>query len=217
MAALARADGASAAGLLLRGAAAWCAGDVRRAEAALRDALSAASAAERPYAADTLAALLVACGRFSRAAALLADPWPHAELEAGRVALLAVVHAATGATSLAARDAHDARAAIGGARADDALRVRLAQRLAHAAYFRDDAGDALAEVDAGLRAARSAGASRAAAALHAVAYAALRRLRGDAEGAWRHALLLQRAAFEGGDAVLQALAREAVCELAAER
>ncbi len=212
-AALASAEPGSAAALLLTGGAAWCRGDLRRAESSLRAALAAACASERAYVADALAALLVACGRYARAAALLAG---ETSADTDRVALRSVVHAATGAIALSARESCDARTAARGA-ADDALRLRVAQRLAHAAYLRGDAAAALAEVEDGLRVASAAGTSRGAAALHAVGYAAARRLRGDADSAWRYAGELARTASAGGDAMLGELARDALCELAAER
>ena len=81
-AACARAGGASVDGLLLRAAVAWCDGDLRRAEASLRAACAAAPPAEHPYALDALGTLLVACGRYARAAALLAHAWPDRALEA---------------------------------------------------------------------------------------------------------------------------------------
>jgi DNA-binding CsgD family transcriptional regulator len=187
------------------------------AESALRRAADRASAADRPYVIDLLAPLLVSRGMFARAAAAIATTAPPTrELEVGRLALSSVVHAATGAARLSAREARAAREGLA-ARGDDALRVRVHERLALAAYYREGAAAALEEVRHGLQAAQRLRAHRPAAALHAVAYATQTGLAGDADAAWSQALALAREAGLGGDEPLRALARVALYELAAER
>ncbi len=212
-----RAGARSAAASILASACAWCRGDVRAAESSLRTALAEATPEERVYAAGALAALLCACGRYARAASLLASVEPtEPVMWAVRAALRAIVHAATGAGALAVRDADAARAALRALR-DDAFGAHVRAMLAHAAYLRADATAALGELEPGLRAARVANAPRPAAALHAAAYATHRGLRGDADAAWRHALQLERDAARGGDGPLLTFGRTALCELAAER
>jgi hypothetical protein len=211
-----RVDATSVEGLMLAADAAWCRGEPCAAECALRAAHASAAARDRPYVVDALAWLLAVCGRYARAAALLDAPSADRTLEAGRLALRALVHAAHGDAARSLREAAAARDELRSV-PDETARVRVAVRLAHAAYVRRDAADALAAVETGLRAARSAAAPRAAASMHAVAYAVHLRLRGDAGGAWRHAVELERTAELACDATLRRLANAALCELAAER
>jgi len=202
---------------ILAGAAAWCRGDIRSAESSLRAALAGSRPHDRAYAALALAALLCACGRYARAGLLLAGAAAHEPApRAAEAALHAIVHAATGANALAQRDASAARATLRGLR-DAPFAAHVRALLAQAAYLRGDVAAALAEIEFGLRATRDADAARPAAALHAVAVAVHRRLRADADASWRHAQHLARCAERGGDAPLLALARRALCELAAER
>jgi len=209
-------DRSGTAGLLLSATAAQCEGDDLRAESTLRHAAENASGTDRPYVVDVLAPMLISRGLFSRAGALLDATVFPLRLEIGRLALRAVVDAAMGNVRLAERRGSAARAAI--VRVDDdALRIRVHQRLALAAYYRGRAAEALDEVALGLRVARSIAAHRAACALHAVAYATYHSLTGDADAARRRAYAIVREAELGGDASRRASARIAIYELAAER
>ncbi|HEY0394193.1 MAG TPA: helix-turn-helix transcriptional regulator [Candidatus Elarobacter sp.] len=214
---LARTGETGTAGLMLAGTARQCEGDLLRAESALRRAADRAAAADRPYVIDLLAPLLVSRGMFARAAAAIAAAAPPTrELEIGRLALSSVVHAATGAARLSGREAYAARDALAGF-GDDALRVRVHQRLALSAHYRGRAAAALDEVRQGIQAAHRLRVHRPAAGLHAVAHATHTGLTGDADAAWSHALALAHEAALGGDEPLRALARAAIYELAAER
>ncbi|MBV8581081.1 MAG: response regulator transcription factor [Candidatus Eremiobacteraeota bacterium] len=193
-----------------------CEGDVLRAETMLRRASETASPADRPYVLDLLAPLLISRGLFPRAATVIASSVADPALETGRLALRAIVDAATGNVRLAGE--HAAAARERAARLDDdVLRLRVSQRLAMAAYYRSDAFEALEEVAEGLRAARRLSAHRAACTLHSVAYATYYSLTGDFEAAWREARALAREAELGGDVSCLTLARVAAYELAAER
>lgn len=213
---LSRCDRGGTAGLLLAATIQQCKGDLLRAESTLRRAMESVSETERPYVVDMFAALLVSRGVYTRAAGVLgASPMPP-PFEAGRLALHAVIDAATGSVRLSAERASAARGAL--ARLDDdAFRVRVYQRLAMAAYYRGQAAQALDDVAQGLHSARLLAARRAACALHSVAYAAHRGITGDFEGAWQHACALAREADLSGDESFGAPARVAISELAAER
>ena len=214
---LARADRTSTAGLLLASTAWQCEGDVVRAESALRRAAESASGDERPYVIDLLAPLLISRGLFSRAAAVLGgDAASTGALEVGHLAIRSIVDAAAGALALSQDEStavHERLTHID----DDALRLRMNQRLAMAAYYRGDAATALDEVAHGLQTARLLGAHRAMCTLHSVAYATHYSLIGDFDAAWRHAVALGREAEAAGDRSCRALSRVAVYELAAER
>jgi ATP/maltotriose-dependent transcriptional regulator MalT len=206
----------STGGLILSAVAWQCEGDVMRAESALRRAAEVATDADRPYVVDLLAPLLISRGLFTRAAAALATVPATAPFEAGRQALRAAIDAAAGNVELSAKHACEARDAL--ARVDaDALRLRVHQRLAMAAYYRGDGSEALDEVALGLRSARLLGAHRAACTLHSVAYAAYYSITGDFEAAWRQAWSIAREAELGGDESCRAMGRVAIYELAAER
>ncbi|MBV8748280.1 MAG: hypothetical protein JO103_01065, partial [Candidatus Eremiobacteraeota bacterium] len=121
-----------------------CEGDVLRAETMLRRAAETASPADRPYVLDLLAPLLISRGLFTRAATAIASSVADPALETGRLALRAIVDAATGNAHLAGEHATAARERA--ARLDDdVLRLRVSQRLAMAAYYRSDAFEALEE------------------------------------------------------------------------
>ena len=213
---LSRCDRGSTAGLLLAATILHCDGDVLRAESTLRRAMDIVSETERPYVADTFAALLVARGVYTRAADVLGAAAIPPTFEAGRLALRSVIDAATGSVKLSVERAGAARDAL--ARLDDdVFRVRVHQRLAMAAYFRGQAHEALDDVAQGLHSAHLLAARRAACALHAVAYAAHCGITGDFDAAWRHASAIAREADLGGDDSFRALARVAIFELAAER
>ena len=212
---LTRYDRTSVGGMMLAATACQCEGDVLRAESTLRRAMGLASEAERPYVIDLLAPLLMSRNLFMRAAALLGSTSSPA-LALGRAALQAVVDAANGVVGLSAQRSSfvtDAMASLD----DDVMRLRIHQRLAFAAYYRNDAAAALEEVAEGIRLARLIGSARTAAALHSVAYIVHHACTGDAEAAWHHASELAREAAAGGDVSLRAVGRVAVYELAAER
>jgi DNA-binding NarL/FixJ family response regulator len=213
--ALARATPASTAGLLLASTACQCEGDMPRAESALRRAAEGASEDDRPYVVDVLAPLLISRGLFARAAASIAST-ASPKLELGRVALQAVVDAASGATHLSAQRAASIREALPHL-GDDVMRLRISHRLALAAYWRRDPAEALVSVAEGLHAAKLLGAHRFAATLHSVAYETHQTCTGDSEAAWRHALSVARDAELGGDASQHAWACVRLYELAAER
>lgn len=215
-AALATLNPNSTAGLLLAATAWQCEGDVLRAESTLRRAAERASPLDCEYVADVLAPLLVSRGLYTRASAMLAAVRTVPALEAGRLALRAIIDAATGATELSEHEAVLARERLAELD-DDLLALRVSGRLAMAAYYRGDAAVGLDEVSHGLRAARSANAHRAASALHSVAYATYYSIIGDFDAAWHHALSLGREAQLGGDESYYALSRVAIYELAAER
>jgi DNA-binding CsgD family transcriptional regulator len=213
---IARYDRTSTGGLLLSATAWQCKGDVLRAESALRRAAETVSEEDRPYVVDLLAPLLVSRGMFARAAALLGTIVHCSWFEAGRLALRAVIDAAAGNIKLSADLASAAREALGPLD-DDALRLRVHQRLAMAAYYRGHGADALDEVARGLRSARLLAAHRAACTLHSVAYATYYSMTGDFDAAWRQACAIAREADLGGDESYRALGRVAIYELAAER
>ena len=213
---LARYDRTSTAGLLLSATAWQCEGDVLRAESTLRRAAETASRSDMPYVVDLLAPLLISRGIFSRAAALLGTMPIAPALEAGRLALRSVIDAAAGNVKLSDEHACAARDVL--ARLDDdALRLRVHQRLAMAAYYRGRSTEALDEVAQGLRTAHLLAAHRAACTLHSVAYATYYSITGDFEAAWRQAHTIAHEAGRGGDQSCRALARVAIYELAAER
>ena len=213
---LSRCDRGSAAGLLLTAASLQCEGDALRAEATLRRAMEIVSDTERLYVVDAFAALLVSRGVYTRAAGLLGATVIPAPFEAGRLALLSAIDAATGNVTLSVERASGARDAL--ARLDDDMfRVWVHQRLALAAYYRGRATEALDGVALGLHSARLLAARRAACALHAVAYATHCGITGDFDAAWRHACAIAREAGLSGDDSFRALARAAMFELAAER
>jgi DNA-binding CsgD family transcriptional regulator len=212
---LSRVDRTSTAGLLLAATAWQCEGDVLRAESTLRRAADRAAAEELPYVVELFAPLLISRGLFTRAAALLATT-ASPTFRTGRTALQAVVDAANGAVRLAEERAaavHEALPQLD----DDALLLRLRQRLALAAYYRGAAGEALEEAAEGLRLARLLGAHRFACHLHTVAYATHYTWAGDFDAAWHHAVAIGREAQLGGDVSLRAFSRVAQYELAAER
>ncbi len=212
----ARYDRTSMAGLLLSATRWQCEGDVLRAESTLRHAADIASDGDRPYVVDLLAPLLVSRGLFTRASALLGTAVLPPTFEIGRLALRAIVDAAAGNAKLSEDYGVAAREALSQLD-DDALRLRVHQRLALAAYYRGDAAEALDEVSQGLRSARMLAAHRAACTLHSVAYATYYSITGDFEAAWHQAYAMAREAELGGDRSCRALARVAIYELAAER
>jgi len=212
----ARCDRTSTAGLLLSATAWQCEGDVLRAESTLRRAAENVTDAERPYVVEFLAPLLISRGLFTRAGALLGTAAIPPAFEVGRLALRAVVDAATGNIRLSEAHGLAAREAIAGMD-DDALRMRVHQRLAMAAYYRGRATEALDEVAKGLRSARLLAAHRAACTLHSVAYATYYSLTGDFDAARRQAYAIVREADLGGDESCRASAQVAIYELAAER
>jgi DNA-binding CsgD family transcriptional regulator len=207
--------GNSTAALLLAATAWQCEGDALRAEAVLRRAFETASDEDRPYVVDLFAPLLISRGVCQRAAAVIAATKSPA-LELGRIALQAVIDSSNGAYELAASRADSIRGALARLE-DDALRLRIHQRLALAAYYRNDPESAFEEVADGLRLARLLSAHRVAATLHSVAYVTHWACTGDAEATWRHATELLREATAGGDASYRAIGRVAIYELAAER
>jgi DNA-binding CsgD family transcriptional regulator len=213
---LARYDRTSTGGLLLSATMWQCEGDVHRAESALRRAAEKALPEERPYVVDLLAPLLVSRGLFTRAAAALGTAAIPATFEIGRLALRAIIDAAAGNIALSEELGCAAREALSHVD-DDALRLRVHQRLAMAAYYRGGSTEALDEVAQGLRLARLLGAHRAACTLHSVAYAVHYSITGDFEAAWREAYAVTRSAELGGDESCRALGRVAIYELAAER
>jgi DNA-binding CsgD family transcriptional regulator len=207
-------DPTSIAGLMLAATVRQCEGDVSRAEAALERAAQRAGGQDLTYVLDLLVPLLISREMFDEAAAALGrvpagdDP----SLLALRVVL----------------DAHRERSVASTARVrrvrelleetdDDIVRLRVHQRLALAAYYRGDAGGALEDVAEGIRLARLLQAHRFAALLRSVAYATHCSFTGNAEEAWRQAILLAEEANEGGDVSVQAVAHVALYELAAER
>lgn len=215
-AALATFNPNSTAGLLLAATAWQCEGDVLRAESTLRRAAAHASPLDAEYVTDVLAPLLVSRGLYTRSSAMLAAPRTVPALEVGRLALRAIVDAATGATELSEHESVLARENLAELD-DDVLELRVSGRLAMAAYYRGDAAAGLDEVSHGLRAARRGNAHRAACALHSVAYAIYYSIIGDFDAAWHHALSLGREAQLSGDESYGALSRVAIYELAAER
>lgn len=206
----------SSTGALLLAATAWqCEGDASRAEAVLRRALAEADEENRPYVIDMLVPVLVSRGLTHRAAALLgATSSP--VLALGRAAFQSVIDAWNGAYELSRSRAAAVRDALLDCD-DDVLRLRIHQRLAHAAYYCGDADEALEETAEGLCLARRLSAHRFACTLHSVAYTTHYACTGDSEATWHHAVELIREATLGGDASYQAVGRVAVYELAAER
>jgi ATP/maltotriose-dependent transcriptional regulator MalT len=209
------ADNTSTAGLLLAATAWQCQGNALRAESALRRALEAASDVDRPYVVDTLVPLLISRGVFQRAGSVLATT-TSPTLQPGRDALQAVVDAANGAFELSAARAGAIRELLPHLE-DEVLILRIRQRLALAAYYRGDTGEALEEAAEGIRLARLLSAHRFACTLHSVAYVTHYACTGDAEATWSHATALVSEAIAGGDASYRAVGRVAVYELAAER
>lgn len=212
--AAAQVDPTSVAGLMLAAAVRQCEGDVPRAEAALERAAQRAGGRELALVLDLLVPLLISRELFEAAAAALARV--QAGDDPSLLALWVVL------------DAHRERGVASGARVrqvrelleqtdDDVVRLRVHQRLALAAYYRGDAGSALEDVAEGVRLARLLEAHRFAALLRSVAYATHYSLTGNANEAWRQAILLAQEADEGGDASVQAVAHVALYELAAER
>jgi len=158
-AALARSDPSSTAGMLLAATVWQCEGDILRTETALRHAAENASDDDRPYVVDMLAPVLISRGLFIRAGTLLGTAVVPLPLEIGRRALRAVIDAAMG--NIRCSDEHQsvARAALTRVE-DEALRMRVHQRLALAAYYRGRPLVALDEVARGLRSARLLAAHR---------------------------------------------------------
>ncbi len=212
--AAAQVDPTSIAGLLLAATVRQCEGDIPRAEAALERAAQRAGGRDLALVLDFLVPLLISRELFD--AALTALGTAPACNDLPMLALRVVL------------DAHRERGVAPAARVrqvrelldesdDDVIRLRVHQRLALAAYYRGDAGSALEDVAEGMRLAKLLDAHRAAAGMQSVAYATHYTYTGDAEAAWRHAMLLAAEAECGGDASCQALGNVALYELAAER
>jgi DNA-binding CsgD family transcriptional regulator/tetratricopeptide (TPR) repeat protein len=207
--------GNSTAALLLAATAWQCEGDALRAEAVLRRAFDASSDDDRAYVVDMLVPLLVSRGVTQRAAALVSSVRSPV-LELGRAAFQAVIDAWNGAYELSRSRAAAIRDVLPELD-DDVLRVRVRQRLAHAAYYRGDAEEALEDVAEGLRLARMLSAHRFACTLHSVGYITHYACTGDAQATWHHAIELIGEAVAGGDLSYRAVGRVIVYELAAER
>jgi DNA-binding CsgD family transcriptional regulator len=163
-----------------------------------------------------LTPLLISRGLFMRAGTLLGTAEIPLPFEIGRHALRAVIDAATGNIRSSEQHESVARDALPRLE-DDALRMRVHQRLAMAAYYRGRAVEALDDVALGLRSARLLAAHRAACTLHSVAYATYYSITGDFDAARRQAYAIVREASLGGDESCRASAQVAIYELAAER
>jgi len=192
-----------------------CDGDVVGAENVLRRAADLAPNGEREYLVDLLTPLLVDRGLYGRAATLVAAPTLPV-LEGARAAALALVASAAGDAASAERRAAEARARAAEC-GDDVQRMRVCERLGRAALCGGDARGAACALGEALRCAHALGADRAAASIHAAAYALHRTATGDAERAWRHLRLQERDAARGGDAGAARAARVELFELAVER
>ena len=214
---LERIDRASTAGLLLTAVVAAYAGDRLRSETTLRQAIETANDTDRGYLVDLLVPLLVARGLVTRAATVLDTIAFEQHHAIGRLALRAVIDAASGACASSTAASEAVRAALAHGAHDEVTRLRVHEHLALAASYRGDASAALDEVERGLRIGRARRAPRGAATLRAIAYVVHARLLGDAAAAWREANAMLCAAQAAGDLATSELARVAIYELAAER